>query len=189
MELWSGVLPGYLVKSGRTVRTVLPVVKWWAKKRSQTMLGLDKNLILKSMPLAWVALLALLSLCGTEAARPSGLLVDGRRTPAVGIASAAPRYTWVVPHLACGATNQRQVAYQLQVRPRAGVLADTGRVESGDSVDVVPGGAGLKQLSPTTRYSWRVRAWTDGCSADASEWSSWAHFQTAPFSGLSALCR
>ena len=142
----------------------------------------------------------------------SGLLVDYKPSPAMGV-SAAPLFSWVVPHLPpvphctnLAATNQLQHSYQLQVIQSgghgAGVVGgaqvfargtihhagvhDTGRVIAAQSSGVE---AGLGLRAGTT-YEWRVRMWA---SADASDTcaSGWAHgrLTTALFVRLFEFCR
>ena len=130
------------------------------------------------------------------ASAPSGLLCNHRRHPAVGVATALPHFSWVVPHVEGCGTDQMQVAHQIQLvaAPRGAldhtsrvVLWDSGRTESVESIAVRPIAA--VALEPTTRYHWRVRSWTTGAagaSECASIYSDWAEVMTAPYLGFAA---
>ena len=87
-----------------------------------------------------------------------------------------PSLGWVTES---GAINGTQAAYQIQVAcddSFMDIRLDTGRVESALS-------AGIRlemDLSPRTRYTWRVRIW-DG-NGEASGWSESAWFETGKYS-------
>jgi alpha-L-rhamnosidase len=116
--------------------------------------------------IAWSLLLgaAALPLAATtvrpEAANgPVELRVDDLKTP-LGIDDPAPRLSWQLRDAARGA---KQTAYQVQVASSAAGLRagnadvwDSGRIASGQSLNVVYGGP---VLAPSTRYFWRVKAW------------------------------
>ncbi|HEU5473650.1 MAG TPA: family 78 glycoside hydrolase catalytic domain [Actinophytocola sp.] len=96
-----------------------------------------------------------------------------RRTNPLGVDSARPRFGW---RLGSAAAQQRQAAYQVTVSTSAantGDVWDSGRVSSGQQVDVVHGGGALASL---TRYFWRVRIW-DG-QGRVSGWSATQSFET-----------
>src|SRR3954468_19231697 len=96
----------------------------------------------------------------------------------LGIDVATPRLSWT---LASGTRGQAQTAYQILVASSADRLAagradvwDSGRVHSGQSVNVDYGGPAL---ASRTRYHWKVRVWDrDGAPSD---WSGPAWWETA----------
>ncbi len=90
---------------------------------------------------------------------PAALQVDNLKTP-LGVDDPAPRFSWQVRDRAPGA---RQTAYQLLVASSIDRLLagrpdvwDSGRVESGQSIDVPYTGP---PLLPSTRYYWGVKLW------------------------------
>ncbi|MGD0730559.1 MAG: family 78 glycoside hydrolase catalytic domain [Terracidiphilus sp.] len=92
---------------------------------------------------------------------PADLRVDNLRTP-LGIDDPAPRFSWQLLDPARGAM---QSAYEVLVASRPELLAnnaaradvwDSGRIDSGKSLNVRYGGPALK---PGTRYFWLVRLW------------------------------
>jgi alpha-L-rhamnosidase len=87
------------------------------------------------------------------------LRVDELTTP-LGIDDPTPRFSWQLLDPARGA---KQTAFEVQVASREELLAsgkadvwDSGRVESGQSLNVPYAGPALK---PSTRYFWRVKVW------------------------------
>jgi alpha-L-rhamnosidase len=117
---------------------------------------------------------------GAGAAR-AGVLVPGRlrveaRTNPLGLDVAVPRLSWIVssPERA-----QRQTAYQVVVATTPGGLAegrgvlwDSGKVASDETIHVEYRGAALK---PHQRAYWRVRVWDrDGQPSAWSEPAMWS---------------
>ncbi len=91
--------------------------------------------------------------------------VEHRPNP-LGVDAARPRFGW---KLASTVQQQRQAAYELSVE---GVW-NSGRVASGQQVDIVYNGPALQSMK---RYTWRVRVWdTQG---RVSAWSSTWSFET-----------
>jgi alpha-L-rhamnosidase len=96
------------------------------------------------------------------------------KTP-LGIDDPAPRFSW---QLADPARGAKQTAYQLEVASQAELLGkgkadvwDSGRIESGASLNVRYGGPALEA---SRRYFWRVKAWgADGKAYPASPASWW----------------
>jgi alpha-L-rhamnosidase len=94
----------------------------------------------------------------------------------LGIASASPRFSWVLEH---PRRSSRQAAYQVIVSPEPGFLEkevddywDSGRVESDRTSGVAYNGV---PLWSGKRYGWKVR-WWDG-EGKASPWSDPAWFE------------
>jgi alpha-L-rhamnosidase len=90
---------------------------------------------------------------------PVELRVDDLKTP-LGIDDPAPRLSWQLQDAARGA---KQTAYEVLVASGEELLQagqadvwDSGRIESGRSLNVRYGGP---VLQPSTRYFWRVRVW------------------------------
>jgi alpha-L-rhamnosidase len=100
--------------------------------------------------------------------------INNLMTP-LGLDDPAPRFSWQLFDNSQGA---RQTAYQVQVASREELLAqgkadlwDSGRVESGQSLNVVYAGAALQ---PSRRYFWRVTVWgAEGKAYPASPASWW----------------
>ncbi len=93
------------------------------------------------------------------------------------LTSGTPALSWVVPLVRRG---QRQRAYQVRAWPAGGdpdhgLLWDSGRVESPDSVYVPWGGAPLRPLSAAR---WAVRVWDEHDRPSA--WSEPADLETGP---------
>jgi len=117
-------------------------------------------------------LLSAIVCAGTESARPprvSDLKCEYLRDP-VGVDISRPRLSWIVRSPLRG---ERQIAYRIQAASGRRLLAggtvdlwDTGRVESGRSVNVVYRG---KTLSSRLRCWWRVKVW--GGRGGESPWS------------------
>ena len=96
---------------------------------------------------------------GTAVAGPVELQVDNLPSP-LGIDDPAPRFSWQLHDPARGA---KQTAYELLVASQAAflkgskaVLWDSGRVDSGESLNIVYKGPAL---AASTRYFWRVKVW------------------------------
>lgn len=109
-------------------------------------------------------------------AEPRGLRVNGLAEPADLGDLAAPDFSWQV-----GRGMQSSYRIVLATTPTlaaagTGDVWDSGRVDSGEQLNVPYGGAAPLQAS--TRYFWKVRTW----DADqvASPWSDVAWFGTAP---------
>jgi len=98
------------------------------------------------------------------------LRVDNLKNP-LGIDDAAPKFSWQLRDPAPGA---KQTAYEVLVASSPELLAqgkadvwDSGRMASGQSLNVSYGGPELK---PSTRYSWCVKGWgADGKAYAAGE--------------------
>lgn len=94
----------------------------------------------------------------------------------IGVVAEQPRFAWKVRARRGG---YQQQAYQVMVATSeealrsGGVVWNSGRVESAQSVLVPYGGAALK---PATTYYWRVRTWST--SGRASRWSAVGRFVT-----------
>lgn len=147
------------------------------------------------IPLVSPALLLIVITRQIDAAAPHGLLVNGKRHPALGISGTDVSFGWVVPHInhsVCG-NDQHQESFQLQLKnidtKLADAVSDTAILASSMSLSVGLRGDLLRShmpnLEPSSRYAWRVRVWTvdsEGQSCEIpSGWSTWSHFITAPF--------
>lgn len=93
------------------------------------------------------------------AAKPgiADLKVEYAKTP-LGIDVERPRFSW---QMLAGAQSkgQRQTAYALLVKDRAGdVLWKTGKVKSGQSLNIEYAG---RPLAATRRYDWSVQVWDE----------------------------
>jgi alpha-L-rhamnosidase len=108
--------------------------------------------------------ISLAFLVSAFAARGAGLKVDGLkceyRVNPLGLDTPQPRLSWL---LNSSERGQRQTAYQVLAASSPELLAkgkgdlwDSGKVASGDSVQVVYGG---QPLRPGQRVYWKVRAW------------------------------
>ncbi len=100
---------------------------------------------------------------------PERLRCEYRANP-LGIDEAAPRLSWIVTS---GERGQKQTAYQILVATSAEKLArdvgdlwDSGRVETGETVNVEYAGG---ELASREVCHWKVRAWDSG--GRPSEWS------------------
>ncbi|UCG57304.1 MAG: family 78 glycoside hydrolase catalytic domain [Phycisphaerales bacterium] len=98
-------------------------------------------------------------------------------TNPLGIDEPFPRLAWQLNDPRRGA---KQTAYQVLVATDSGLLSpgkanmwDSGRVHSGQSIQVVYAG---KSLQPRTRYHWTVRTWD--AAAEPSPFSPWAFWET-----------
>jgi alpha-L-rhamnosidase len=99
-------------------------------------------------------------------------LTTERRTDPVGIDARVPRFGW---RLVSAAAGQMQGRYQVTVgtAPGRADVWDSGRVASGQSVDVAYGGPAL---AGDRTYHWRVRVWDS--QGRPSPWSRSARFDT-----------
>ncbi|GAA4624596.1 family 78 glycoside hydrolase catalytic domain [Actinoallomurus vinaceus] len=95
-----------------------------------------------------------------------------RETNPIGIDAAKPRLGWRLDSTARG---QSQTAYEVAVgtKARAADVWDSGRVASGQSVDVSYGGPALRSGH---RYYWQVRVWD--AQGRPSGWSRTSLFET-----------
>ena len=110
------------------------------------------------------------------AAPPTALLAEFWPSPAVGVDSPQPRFSWTLSSTERGVSS---AAYQVVVSDGAAVAWDSGKVE-GDASNQVECG---KLLKPDTRYEWKVRWWPKGSGASSSpsspsEYSAPALLQT-----------
>jgi len=117
----------------------------------------------------------------TEEARgpqaPAELRCEYLRNP-LGVDVPKPRFSWVLEHSGRG---QAQSAFEILVSTQAGVekgdMWDSGKVNSGESTQVVYAG---KPLISGCTYYWKVRYWDNG--GQVSPWSQIARFDTGLFS-------
>ena len=113
--------------------------------------------------------------------RPTGLMTNFQKSPALGV-TAVPQFTWIVPPCEAAA-DQAQVSFELSV-VRAeggggGGAWSSGQVASANSTAVVYTGPALL---PGTAYNWTVKTATTSCTSDPSEAAT---FITAHFNGWS----
>lgn len=125
---------------------------------------------MKRLTITLIALLALVSASSAEAAsapvKVTGLTCGGMENP---ICVNEVRLGW---RLESTGTGVRQTAYEIRITKDGRPVFDSGRVESSEQHDVMPGAS----LEPGRKYEWRVRAW-DG-EGKATAWSSTATFGT-----------
>jgi alpha-L-rhamnosidase len=102
-----------------------------------------------------------------------GLKCEYRVNP-LGLDTPQPRLSWLLESPDRG---QKQTGYQVLVATTAGLLAkdkgdlwDSGKVSSGESVQVVYGG---KPLRPGQRVHWKVRAWDRNARSSAYSAAAW----------------
>lgn len=124
-------------------------------------------------------LMMALSGCGQKEAAAvciGNLRTEYRENP-IGIDADNPRFSW---QMTSDIRGQYQTAYQVLVGDSAENLAngvyvwDSGRVESGNAVDIRYAGESLK---PCTRYYWQVKVWDRDGNAVLS--TQEAYFETA----------
>jgi alpha-L-rhamnosidase len=108
--------------------------------------------------------------------QPDRLTCEYAETPFIDVAR--PRLNWT---LRATLRNQRQTAYQVLVAESLadvtrlrGTAWDSGKVPSGESIQIEYGGTALK---PFTRYYWRVRVFD--ANDEPSAWSQPTWFETA----------
>jgi alpha-L-rhamnosidase len=126
------------------------------------LMNFPSRLVLRSLLLATLGMGATLGMPARSAVAATRV-VDVRTeylTDPLGLDVARPRFSWVVENEERGA---RQTAYRVQVASDAarlkkgeGDVWDSGRVTSGDNVQVVYAGPAL---APRTRYHVRVQVW------------------------------
>ncbi len=105
---------------------------------------------------------------GHSALRAQELRVDYQTSP-LGIDDTTPSLSW---RLASHRREQTQRAYQVRVSDRRGVVWDSGRVGSPDSVSVPYDGPPLRSRQ---RVSWTVRVWDE--HGRASGWAKPASWE------------
>ena len=99
----------------------------------------------------------------------TNLLTENRPDP-IGLDAPKPRFSW---QLTTDKRNEQQTAYELKVEDGHGKVWGSGKVTSGQSVQVSYGGLPLRSGK---KYTWQVRVW-DNFGA-TSLWSRAAFFQT-----------
>ena len=99
----------------------------------------------------------------------TNLLTENRPDP-IGLDAPKPRFSW---QLTSDKRNEQQTAYELKVEDGHGKVWGSGKVTSGQSVQVSYGGLPLRSGK---KYTWQVRVW-DNFGA-TSLWSRAAFFQT-----------
>lgn len=94
-----------------------------------------------------------------------GLLTENSETP-LGIDIKTPHFTWQMSSTERGVS---QAAYKIEViNPQKKVLWDSGKITSGESVNIPYGGS---ELQPTTKYSWKITVWNQkGKQFSANSW-------------------
>jgi alpha-L-rhamnosidase len=108
----------------------------------------------------------------SAANEPSGLLCELLEAPEkTRIADARPEFGWIVQS---DQPEDTQTAYQVVVGAGSDEIWDSGKVESGKSLNIEYAG---KDLAPGGEYSWRVKTWTR--LAGESGWSNPQTFRTA----------
>jgi len=125
-----------------------------------------------------VVLLNIFSAASAATPPPTGLLVDFKPSPSLGV-RLAPRFGWIVPP--CDTNpDQTQTAYELIVTNRVtgATVWDSGKISSNESIYAPYSGP---SLSSTTSYNWTVSTWTENCASPPSEPSL---FITGPFNGF-----
>ncbi|WP_300603926.1 alpha-L-rhamnosidase [Niabella sp.] len=123
----------------------------------------------------YLLLLILLS-CGTTkpALRVQQLKVEGR-SAFIGVPSAAPRLSWQLQ--APGRKGVLQTAYEIKVANSKELLKkgqgntwSSGKVQSGNSLDIVFNGSALKSDED---YYWQVKVWTNQGDSAVSDLQHW----------------
>ncbi len=130
------------------------------------------------LPTIWVLAGLLLVGCGRGSGiHPAGLRCEYRVNP-MGIDTPHPRLSWI---LESGERGQRQSAYRILVAHSSaglvreeGLLWDSGRVESAESLHIAYAG---QSLHSGQRCFWKVRVW--GRDGRPSRWSAPAFWETA----------
>jgi hypothetical protein len=111
-------------------------------------------------------LLLTFSASAAAVAAPTGLQVDFKRPPSLGV-RLKPSFGWIVP--ACsGSTDHHQVAYQIKVSGPGGKIAwDSSKILGSASTYVSYGGA--TALAAGTSYTWTVTTWTASATARSDD--------------------
>ncbi|HRH41105.1 MAG TPA: family 78 glycoside hydrolase catalytic domain [Pyrinomonadaceae bacterium] len=93
------------------------------------------------------------------------LLTESSETP-LGIDVKTPHFTWQINSAERGVS---QSAYRIEVtNPQKQTLWDSGKINSGESVNIPYGGSNLQ---PTTKYNWKVTVWNQkGKEFRAESW-------------------
>ena len=121
--------------------------------------------------------------CAVHAAslRPGTLRSEARENP-LAIETAEPRLSWIVEAAAPSLTGLRQTAYRILVASTPARLAgnrgdlwDTGKVESGQTIQILYGG---KPVAPQAFAYWKVQVWDQ--ENQPSPWSAVARWRRAP---------
>lgn len=105
--------------------------------------------------------------------RPQALTTEYLTDP-VALDVPAPRLSWQLKSLDAHAMAIEQTAYQIEVYTEDRCVWDSGKTLSAHTIAIAYTG---QPLTSSTRYHWRVRAWTTG-SIEAP-WSDFATFTTA----------
>ncbi len=100
--------------------------------------------------------------------RIASTYAEGIQNP-LGLDQPKPRLSWA---LEASERGEQQAAYQIEARTKNGVIWDSGRVTSSQSMHVAWGGP---RLESRQRVVWSVRVW-DG-NESVSDWSAPAHFE------------
>jgi len=100
------------------------------------------------------------------------LLCDYRINP-LGIDNKLPGFSW---QLVSASRNIIQTDYEIKLRSGKELLWETGKVHSGQSVQVMYTG---KPLNPGKKYNWQVRVWDN--AGNVSGWSEPGSFETGLF--------
>jgi alpha-L-rhamnosidase len=117
-----------------------------------------------------IAIIQLLFLASIAQVNVKNLLTENRINP-VGIDISLPRFTW---QIASEKRNITQSAYELKVNSGKTTLWSTGKVTSGQSVQVPYSGPALQSGK---KYTWMVRIWDN--KGNVSSWSEPATFEMA----------
>ena len=94
--------------------------------------------------------------------QPTGLMVDFKHSPSLGVRTDKPEFTWIVPPCQQGGgADHTQIAYRVNVTTGAGIARQlvwsSGRVDSAASVGVPYDGPALEPGAP---FQWTVTTWT-----------------------------
>jgi alpha-L-rhamnosidase len=116
------------------------------------------------------ALLQLCMLAGFAQVKIQHLLTENLTNP-IGLDVPQPRFSW---QLASDKRNVVQTAYELKVSADKGLVWNSGKVSSNQSVQVPYAGA---TLETDKKYTWELRVWDN--NGKPSPWSEPAFFQTA----------
>ena len=148
-------------------------------RRLRCIHGSGETEILTSMKKSILISLLALLMMGCQVSGGSSLKVEEttvemRKNPE-GVAVSAPRFSW---QLVTGKQDVMQTAYQIEVadsdkglQTGSGLVWNSGRVESGQSVLVKYAGAPLESGQ---KYYWRVTVWTntgDKAQSNVRHWS------------------
>lgn len=108
-----------------------------------------------------------------QSGKPEKLECESLTTP-LGVDTKQPEFSWQLRDTRSGA---KQTAYQIEVASTAELVAagkadvwDSGKVQSDKSIGVAYAG---RELKPSTRYFWRVKAWDQGGNAYPASDATW----------------